>query len=402
MTQDAEIIPPSSAPDPLKELVRTVEFEPPIDTEKHALRVLPSLETILAAIARDVETATRRVLVETYIYRADRLGQSFGDALARAAARGLDVRLIYDPLGSQETPPEFFDELRRRGVKVRAYRPKKIILEGGSLFPRDHSRVIAIDDHAYTGGAAWGDEWLPRRLGGMGWEDMCMQIAGPAVEDFSRLFEMRWREANGELDEAHDMIAGKNYPDLEILADSPANEDLVLSRYERAIREAKKRVWIANAYFFPPPGMLKDLYDATARGLDVQVILAGRTDLPIIAHAAHAEYEQWLNRGLKIYEFQSRTFHGKYAVFDDDLCTVGTMNANPTSMRLANELNVFVHDRVFVERLAKAFLEDRRSCTQVDRERITSRTLGEQVIDRLANDAVNLLDVFVGPRRSTS
>jgi cardiolipin synthase len=115
----------------------------PVQTAQHALTLLPGMDAVLRSIFGDVERATRRVDVETYIYRDDVLGSSFADVMGRAAARGVRARLLYDPLGSHETDGPFFEALRRRGIEVRAYRPLAVLLGAGGLLPRDHARVIA-------------------------------------------------------------------------------------------------------------------------------------------------------------------------------------------------------------------------------------------------------------------
>ncbi|EYF04296.1 phospholipase D-like domain-containing protein [Chondromyces apiculatus] len=383
-------------PAPL-EVLEDDPLPPTIRTAQHKLRLLPDMNVMLTAIQRDAKRARRRLLIETYIYRDDKLGRGFADTLALAAQRGVDVRMIYDPLGSQETDPAFFDEMRCRGIDVRAYRPAHLVFGRGSLFPRDHSRVIVADDHAYTGGAAWGDEWLPRELGGQGWHDVCMQLEGPCVEDFAHLFEMRWADANGDNEEPCDYTCGGKYPDLELLADAPGKEDLVYERYLDAIRRARSRVWMCNAYFYPPAEMRDALFDAAARGVDVQVIATGTTDLPIIRRAACADYAYWINQRLRIFEYAHGTLHAKYAVFDDDLCTVGTLNANPTSMRLANEVNVWVHDRTFIQQLTAVFKRDRGKSDEVTLEKARARPIHKRFIDHLACDGLRVIDVLFGP-----
>ena len=386
-----------TGPDPLEVLARR-SLPEQVRTAEHGLRLLPEMDAVLGTIQRDVERATRRVLVETYIYRDDRLGRGFADSLARAAARGVDVRLIYDPLGSNHTPTSFFEALCARGVNARAYRPPSTFLGGGSVFPRDHSRVIVVDDHAYTGGAAWGDEWLPKRLGGEGWHDVCMQVEGPSVDDFARLFEMRWREATGEIEVPKDLDRGQAYPELELLADAPSRVDLVYERHLEAIHAARERVWMCNAYFYPPSAMRDALFDAAARGVDVQVVSTGETDLPIVKRAARADHAYWIRRGLRIFEYQKGLLHAKYALFDRDLCTVGTLNANPTSMKLANEVNVFVSEPAFVQRVAELFASDRSDSREVSLDEALRRPILERIADNLACDALHLVDALFGPR----
>ncbi|WP_437635039.1 phospholipase D-like domain-containing protein [Sorangium sp. So ce854] len=367
----------------------------PIRTAEHALTLLPGMEAVLGSIFRDVDRAERCVDIETYIYRDDLLGRSFADVMERAAARGVRARLLYDPLGSQETDAPFFHDLRRRGVDVRAYRPMAVALGRGGLLPRDHSRVIVIDDVAYTGGAAWGDEWLPERRGGEGWHDVCLRVEGPCVGDFAYLFEQRWREADGDGGGLRDYATGRKYPDLELVADTPDDNARVYARYREAIRRSRERVWIENAYFFPPSGMLKDLVDAARRGVDVQVILPGATDLPIIQRAARAEHAAWLDRGFKLFEYQRDVMHSKFALIDGDWCTVGTFNANPSSLTAVNEVNLFVFEPAFVARVADLFARDRAGSRPVTRETLAARPLLDKAADWLAHGALSVLDALV-------
>ncbi len=373
-------------------------FEPPIRTARHELRLLAGTEPILRSIEEALEGARRRILLETYIYRDDRLGVALGERLARAAERGLDVRLLYDPLGSQETSTKLFDLLAARGMRVRPYRlPGRHTIRP---FPRDHGRVLVVDDQAWTGGAAWGEEWLPVGRGGEGWWDVCAQVvSGPVVADFAKLFEMRWGEADG-IEAPCDYETGDAYPDLVLVADCPAKKSLVFDRHVDRVRAATSRVWIENAYFFPPLPLLEALVDAAHRGIDVRVIVPAESDLPIVERAARAEYRGWIRQGIRILEYRERMMHAKYAVIDDDWCTVGTFNANPTSVAMANEVNLVVKDRAFVERTAAQFEADLGRSTEITLQGLGHRRVFSRVLDRLAADVLALADAVFGPRRS--
>lgn len=367
-----------------------------VRTAAHVLTLFPAMGPMLESITHDVEAARERVWVETYIYRDGRLGRSFGERLVTAARRGADVRLLYDPLGSEEADPRYFDELAARGVKVRAYRPRPVMWRTGSYWPRDHSRVVSVDDKAYTGGAAWGDEWLPRDEGGDGWHDVCSRVHGPCSEDFGRVFLQRWAEAAGEL-APEDYATHHRYPDLEFVSDSPvAGDMLVYERYRERVRRARKRVWIENAYFLPPLGLLRDLYDAAARGVDVRVVVPARSDLAIIARAARAEHDQWLAHGIKVFQFVPTMLHSKFAVVDDDWATIGTFNANVTSIRYANEANLFVFDRTFVAAVARLFGADVARSRRLTPALLGRRSPADWLKDALANAVFNLLEIGSG------
>lgn len=364
----------------------------PVDVGEYRLTLLPGMPRVIEAIERDVAESTRRVMVETYVYHDRKFGRSFARQLAKAARRGAEVRLLYDALGSHVARAVFFERLTKVGVETRAYRPLDVALRQGAPFPRDHSRVIVTDRAAYTGGAAWADNWLPRRLGGEGWYDVCLRVEGPLVEDFATLFEQRWREANGDALPA-DFTTGDRHAGLELVGDTPDRVSLVEDRYREAIRGARRRIWIENAYFLPPRAILSELLDAARRGVDVQIIVPGRTDLPIIKRGARFETPAWLDSGLHLFEYQSTYLHSKLALADDDWCTVGSFNMNPSSTVWANEVALFVRDPAFVAHVAAQFEVDRAGSLPVRRgEADARRPLRERALDYLASRVVRLLD----------
>lgn len=378
-----------------------VEPPAPVDTGTHGLVLLPEMEPTVRSLERAFAAAKRRVHIECYIVRDDRFGTWLVDRLAEAAGRGVEAKLLYDPLGSEETAPAFFAEAARRGIDVRPYRGPQVVLSSGAPFPRDHGRIFVVDDAAWTGGIAFRDEWLPARRGGEGWHDVSLQVAwGPVVEDFEHVFQTRWREAVGD-DVPCDVHTGDRHRDVQLIADCPRHATLVYDAHRRAIRAARRRIWMENAYFFPPAAMLKDLVEAADRGVDVRVMMPADSDLPIIEGAARAEYASWIRHGIRVFLYRKCMNHAKLAVIDDDWCTVGTFNANPTSMAMCNEVNLIVFHRAFVEAVAGHFASDLAHCEELAAEALERRPLLVQATDRVRADLLNLGDLAFGKRDGT-
>ncbi|MCU0686617.1 MAG: phosphatidylserine/phosphatidylglycerophosphate/cardiolipin synthase family protein [Polyangiaceae bacterium] len=371
----------------------------PVRTANHEVRLLPDMHQLLDSVYGDVDRAQRRVMVQCFIFRDDELGRPFAEVLARAAARGVRTRLLYDPLGSHETKRSFFDELRERGIEVRSYRDVPVALGSANPWPREHGRIIVADDAGYTGGAAWAKPWLPVDRGGDGWHDVCSRTQGPCTEDFAALFEQRWLEADS-LEAPRDFDTKDRYSDLRLVSDSPNRNSLVYNLHEDAFSQARRRIWVANAYFYPPPPMLEALSAAAARGVDVRIVLPGESDLPTIAHAAKADYGNWLRRGLRIFEYQNVVMHSKYALVDDDWCSVGTFNANSTSVGLTNEVNLFVYAPTFVARCASQFERDLAHSKEVTPDTLVDKGFLDQAADELGRDLMHVADVVWGPKRS--
>nr|MCU0683042.1 phosphatidylserine/phosphatidylglycerophosphate/cardiolipin synthase family protein [Polyangiaceae bacterium] len=310
---------------------------------EHEARPLPGMEEVLDSLSDDVRRAQQRIWVGTYIYREGRLGQYFAGMFAYAARRGLDVRVLYDALGSRRMPRAFVDRMRAQGVACRAYRPLSTSLRSLAPFPREHSRIVLFDDVGYVGGAAWSDKWLPQAWGGEGWREVCCRVRGPATQGMAAAFDYRWRAAGGEPVGDYEGVSGGPTQDVTFVTDTPRPPPLLYDLHRERVRSARHRVWLANAYFCPPRGLEDDLCEAAARGVDVRIITPGsKNDVAMIRRAAIARYERWLEGGLRLFEYQPVMFHAKYAVIDDDWATIGTFNLNATSLRWVNEANFIV------------------------------------------------------------
>jgi cardiolipin synthase len=336
-----------------------------VRTSHHEVILLASLDATFRALFDDIAAARERIWIESFIVRSDRYGYRLAQHLAAARTRGVDVRLLYDPLGSRTTRPEYFASLRCSDVQVRAYKPWRLALCGAVPWPRDHARVICIDDTGYTGGVAFGDEWLPRGEGGPGWHDVSCRLRGPVVSQFADVFACRWREA--ELAGPVRDLCFDEYPDLTFSADAPADKHGIYRVYRRRIQRARRRIWIENAYFLPPRRLLADLRHAAQRGVDVEVIVPARSDVPLIEHAARGEYRRWLRHGISVFEYMPGVAHAKFAVIDDDWSTIGSFNLNPSSLISTNESNLFVRDPQFIRRLAAVFESDRAQSRRITR-----------------------------------
>jgi cardiolipin synthase A/B len=362
----------------------------------HRLALLPTA-AYLDAVFADLARARREIFIECYIVLDDELGRALGDALAAAAARGVTSRLLYDPLGSKEASRRFFRELQGRGVEVRAWRRILTIPGLRHLAPRDHSRVLVIDGVAYTGGAAFAREWLPRERGGEGWQDACVRIEGPAAGDLRDLFLRRWNESHSAR-AAEDLDTCGRYPDLRVIADTPDRRTPLFQAHCDLFASAQQRIWLANAYFAPPPRMARVLEESARRGVDVRIMLPAVSDLALLKFAALARARAWLEAGIRLFEYRDSMMHSKYGVVDRAVCSVGTFNYNSTSVGLANEVNVLVSDQPFVDAAASRFEEDLTRCGEVTLRSMSRRGRFARAIDAVANGLLAGADLAWGPR----
>ncbi|HEY0706020.1 MAG TPA: phosphatidylserine/phosphatidylglycerophosphate/cardiolipin synthase family protein [Polyangia bacterium] len=350
-------------------------------TDAHGLTLFVDMESFLVDAFARIETARRRIFVETFIIKPDALGETLLGKLERAAHRGLDVRVLYDGSGSHELPRSRVAQLRSHGVKTHRYGliPPVGFLRTGF---RDHARLLLVDDTAYTGGHAWAKDWLPRDRGGEGWSDVNCSVTGPLCETWRRLYEARW--GGGPSLWPVSLDTQDTHRDVRLISDAPGVPHRILDAHLEAAAQATKRIWLGNAYFFPTEDLLTALSEARARGVDVKVMLPGVSDLALVARAARSCYERWLSRGLDIYEFDQVMMHGKYAVIDDDWVTVGSFNALGVSMSYAIESNLIIRDRRIVEQAAQHFLAQLKQSLPVTPTRHRARRRATKVVDFLA------------------
>jgi cardiolipin synthase A/B len=363
----------------------------------HRTRLLGNTAELFDAFFDDAARARRRIWVECFIVRADRLGHLLADALADAARRGLDARLLYDPMGCRATDPAFFTELAGRGVAVMSY-GRNVHHQVARLLPRarNHSRLYVLDDAGYTGGHAWGDEWLPVERGGMGWQDVCCRVEGPVVEDMGQLFERRWLEAQGT-PTMIDYDTESRYPDVRLISDAPAFTSVLYQAYLEIFARARRRIWLANAYCFPPRDFIATLAGAARRGVDVQLILPGKSDIPLIRRAARAEYGDWLEAGIKIWEYETTVMHAKYSLVDERWSSVGTFNANAASLSVAIETALLMDDPGFAASVNRQFEMDLTASVRVQAADLARLRWRDRAIDALAHAVMSCGDAILDP-----
>jgi len=186
------------------------------------------------------------------------------------------------------------------------------------------------------------------------------------VDDFAELFEQHWQQSTGKPTIAD--YVGNIRDNRRLVSDAPVKDSIVLGRYLDAIAAARRRVWLANAYFYPPPVLRDALLDAGRRGVDVKIIVPGVSDVPFIRAAARAQYRRWMAAGLELWEYQGVVMHSKYALVDDDWCLVGTFNANLASVAFAIEVAVVSHDPADVSDAEAQMLKDLALSRRVDED----------------------------------
>jgi cardiolipin synthase len=319
--------------------------------------------------------AQDHINLESYIIEDDAIGQEFSDLLLAQQRRGVQVNLIYDSVGGINTSRLFFDRLTQAGVAVLEFNPVNPLAARGPwlINNRDHRKLLIVDGRtAFIGGinisSVYSSGSILRRasqktkLNSSSWRDTDLQIEGPVVAEFQKLFLQTWDKQHGK------PLAAKNYfPPIKPLGrdivrtigstpDDPYS--LIYLTLMSAIGNAEKQVHLTNAYFVPDPQLIKALTDAAGRGVDVKLILPGYSDSDLVFHAGRARYARLLAGGVHIYERNGALLHSKTAVIDGVWSTVGSTNLDWRSFMDNDEVNAVILGRDFAAQMAAMFAKD--------------------------------------------
>ena len=331
--------------------------------------------------------ARETINIEFYIIQDDEIGREFAAIITERRAAGVEVNVIYDAVGSLTTDRAYFDRLKEAGVRVIAFHPISGVLarKPWKLNHRDHRKQVIVDgrmvilgginiDDVYaqssvevsrgsaSGASGGSGSSSAKEQKKSGWRDTAVQIDGPAVAEFQKLFLQTWEKQKGE-----PLAASRYFPQVK-----PAGSDVVRAigstpddKFSRsyltfiaALTHAQNQVFITNAYFVPDPQLVRALIEAAQRGVDVRLVLPSTTDSVAAAYAARSHYETLLRGGVKIYERKGALLHAKTAVVDGVWSRVGSSNLDWRSAVDNDELDAVIVSRAFAGELLRTFAFD--------------------------------------------
>ena len=330
----------------------------------------PAFAAMLEAIA----AARHHVHLEFFIFHADELGRQFLDTLTRKAREGVEVRLLYDAMGSLRLHHRDLKPLHEAGGMSNVFLPLNLLRRRFQINMRNHRKILVVDGHTgFVGGLNIGDEYQGKvpRFGY--WRDTHMKLRGPVVSDLQRVFCEDWDFAADEhLGEVKDPEKRRQYfqaassgegdagPFAAQIIDSGPDRDLKSIReiYFAAVMKARQRLWIASPYFVPDAGLLDALRLAGYQGVDVRFLGQFYPDKWIPQYAARYYFRQVMPAGVKIYQYSKGMMHSKLILVDGQWASVGTANLDNRSLHLNFEVNCLIYSPEKVAQLEDAFLHD--------------------------------------------
>lgn len=355
-------------------------------------------EAMFAAL----QSASEHIHIESFIFEDLDFGPRLSDLLIERRNAGVEVRIIYDSVGSLATPAAVFDRLRANGIAVCEFNPVSPLRTrvGWRLNHRDHRKIVIVDGHiAYTGGInvhgvyRSGSAMLRKNMPSVdeGWRDTHVELRGPAVHELQALFLQTWRKQACGTRPAREFFptledyGAQTTHSVAIVGSSP---DGMLSRMylmlAAAITYARESVWVTTAYFAPDPNTINALTAAARRGVDVRILLPGFTDSALAFHAGRSHYDELLSAGVRLFERRDALLHAKTAVVDGVWSTIGSSNVDWRSFCHNDEVNALFLGSNFGAQMHRVFEEDLTHAHEIKLEQWRQRGNAMRVREWLA------------------
>jgi len=368
-------------------------------TKGNRITLLSDGPAAYAAMFKIIQNAKDHINLESYIIEDDETGRKFADLLLQKQAQGVQVNIIYDSMGSMKSPDSFFQRLRDAGIQVVEFNPLNPLKSGDNwgLTHRDHRKILIVDGKfAIMGGIniskVYSSSPLRRKRTKntpIHWRDTDIQIEGPAVAEFQKLFLDTWQKQKGA------KLADRSYfPDLKeagkdlvrVIGSTPGETNRIpFIVYVSTISFAEHSVHMTNSYFIPDDQIVKALTEAAGRGVDVKIILPGITDSKLALYAQRYYYSVLLKSGVKLYEHSTSLLHAKTAVVDSIWSTVGSTNMDYLSLLNNDEVNAVVLGHDFAAEMEKMFAKDLANSKQILWEEWKHRPLLPRARDWFVN-----------------
>jgi len=345
---------------------------------------------VYPAMEQAIRQARHHVHLLFYTWSPDETGRRFRDLVAEKARQGVQVRLLYDAVGSATTPNRFMRPLSEAGGKVAVFHPTKFFRRLPHFNFRNHRKLVLVDGEvAFVGGLNIADCYAHD------WHDLAVELRGPVFDQLQEVFLDDWFDATEEnlVDPSYfgrwadpPSPPREDGADCAVVASGPHMEyNIYRDAFFLAITQARRRIWITTPYFIPDIALQTALRTAVYRGVDVKLLVPGRSDAPPVQWAGRSYFPSLLEAGVEIYEYQPEILHAKDVVFDDDVSVVGSANMDIRSFRLNFELSVFVRDTRLTGELAELFQRNLGRSRQIRLADVQQQSYAVQLAQSVAN-----------------
>lgn len=357
--------------------------------------VLTDGEETFSALIYELLHAKHHIHMEYYIYRDDEIGRKIKSILMEKARAGVEVRFMFDAVGSLTLKKSFLDEMREAGVQVVAFGPMKFRLFTNRMNYRNHRKIVVIDGNiGFIGGLNVGDEYLSRSNTYGFWRDTHMVVRGEAVQTLQMIFLQDWRHMTKEKLTKESKYFDSCVPvpppagaegAVQIIASGPDQEFQTMKNvFFSLLTSAKRSIWMATPYFIPDEDILTAIKVAALSGVEVKLLFPAKPDKWLPFLASHSYFQGLIEAGVKIYEYDKGFLHSKLIIVDGEIATIGTTNLDMRSFHLNFEVNALLVRTRSVEQLVRNYERDLLSTRLMDEEQFLRRRVTARFMESVA------------------
>jgi len=323
------------------------------------------------ALKRDLKTAQHSINIQYYIFEDDKIGREIRDILVERCHSGVEVRVIYDHVGSFSVRSSFFKEMQKEGIQAYPFFKVSFPQLGTRINWRNHRKICVIDGSiGYIGGMNIADRYID---GGKfaTWRDTHLRVTGPIVRALRYSFAIDWNFMGQPLLEDDNAYAHKTDSEglkagMQLITSGPTSQwSNIAFMFHKAIANAKRRVYIQTPYFLPTEGLLKALQVAALAHVDVRLMLPRRSDSKMLTYASSSYIAESLKSGIKVYFYEAGMLHSKMMIIDDEISSIGSTNFDFRSFEHNFEANVFIYSHEMNNRLMDIFKADLEKSTRI-------------------------------------
>jgi cardiolipin synthase A/B len=321
-----------------------------------------------------IRSAEHFILIEYYLIRNDRTGAALAAELAEAVRRGVRVLLIYDYIGSVETPASYFKNMAQQGIELIPFNVPSFQRGLRWFDRRDHRKMAIIDGVlAFLGGFNIGDEYAGLADGTQRFHDIGFSISGSAVHELVGIFSETWLMERGEFPrlpladgDENAQVRGDGQGNVVIVSGGPHHRSSYISNaFLIHIASAAEEILIATPYFIPGPRIIRSLLRAARRGVRVRLLLPARCDMPLVRLLGHSYYSALLRGDIEICEMEREILHAKVMLIDGERTVIGSANFDQRSFHRNFEINLVIDNERFGGQIQTILREDFREARPI-------------------------------------
>ncbi len=348
-------------------------------TYNNTIKILNNGANTFEDIIEELKNAKESIHLEYYIYENDNIGNRIADILIEKALQGVEVRFIYDDVGSWHIPRKFLRKLKNAGVQTHCFIPVVFPILSSKINHRNHRKIIVIDGLiGYTGGINIADRYIEGTKNGI-WRDTHIKLQGEAVRMLQITFLTDWIFATKKTMDNTAKYLPQPTADLgslpvQIAASGPdSNWASIMQAYFTAITDAKHHIYISSPYFMPNEAVLTALKVAALSGIDVRIMLPEKSDSKLVHWASRSYFRELLEAKIKIYLYTKGFNHSKLMTVDGNFSTIGSVNMDERSFEVNFEITAMIYDEKTTAEVEQAFLTDLNDCEYITLQRWKNR-----------------------------